>query len=127
MKTAIKILFLCGIVALSAFSCEKEDSEEIVACSIKSPLENVGWLKTLVTDLTVDTEVDSATITLYKYLESNAFYVYIHKKMQNDMPNSIFDCKGEVIFKVGGNQLNDSSAIFFDQAINPILIWSKQN
>ena len=118
-------MFLCGIVVFIFFSCEKEESKEIVACGIKNPLENVGWLKALVTDLTVDTEVDSATITSYSYLESNAFYVYKHKKMQNDMPNSIFNCKGEVVFQVGGNQLNDSSAIFFDQAINPVFLWSK--
>ena len=125
MRLINGILIICVIAIFVSFSCEKEESKEIVACGIKGPLENIGWLKALVTDLTVDTEVDSATITSYSYLESNAFYVYKHKKTQNDMPNSIFDCKGEVIFQVGGNKLNDSSAIFFDQAINPVLIWLK--
>jgi len=126
MKTITNILFLCGIIALTAFSCEKENEEEApYACGVENPLENIVWLKNLVTDLTADTEIDSATITSYNYLESNAFYVYIHKKMQYNMPSPIFNCEGVIIFKVGGNQLNDSSAIFFNHATNPILIWPK--
>ncbi len=125
MKVINGIIIISVIAVFGSFSCEKEDSKEIVACGVKSPLENIVWLKTLVIDLTADTEIDSATITSYNYLESNAFYVYIHKKMQYNMPSPIFNCEGVIIFKVGGNQLNDSSAFFFNQAANPILIWSK--
>jgi len=110
----------------TAFSCEKENEDEApCACGVENPLENIVWLKNLVTDLTADTEIDSAIITSYNYIESNAFYVYIHKKMQYNVPSPIFNCEGVIIFKVGGNQLNDSSAIFFNHAANPILIWSK--
>lgn len=115
---------LCEIIAFTAFSCQKESFVQCT-CGVENPLENIVWLKDLVTDLTTDTEVDSATITTYDYSDSNAFYVYIHKKMLYDSPNPIFNCEGEMIFRVGGNQLNDSSAIFFDSAANPQLIWSK--
>lgn len=124
MKTLIKIIFLCGIIGISAFSCEKEDAA-YCACGVENPLDKIVWLKNLKTDLTADTEIDSAKIILYDYLESSAFYVHIHKKLLFDTPSPIYNCEGSIIFKVGGNQLNDTSTIFFSNARNPIIIWSK--
>ena len=125
MKKLIKILLLFGVVIFFAFSCEEQEQNESTVCGVHEPLKNVSWLKTLVSGLNNDIEIDSATITVYDYLGSNALYLYIERKDQNDIPNPIYDCNGSIIFKVGGNQLNDSSTIFFNMAINPKLIWTK--
>ena len=79
MKKLIQVLLLASFIVFATAGCEDEESKDVVVCGIQDPLENIDWLKTLVSELTNDTEVDSATITSYDYLESNVLYVYVNK------------------------------------------------
>lgn len=123
MRTSLYIPSLIIVLVITAFSCEH--TKDFSICGVDTPLEDIIWLKYKVNDLAKDDNVDTASITSYEYLKSNAFYVYIHRKNQYDMPSPIYNCKGEIIFQVGGNQQNDTSYIFFNSASNPIILWSK--
>jgi len=125
MKTIIKILFLCVIIVLTACSSEEDKKEKIVVCGVENPLENLEWIKALVSSVTANPEIDSASLTSYDYLDSQAIYLHKHIIGHYDNPNIIYNCEGQIIFKLGGSQPNDSSAYFFNNAINPRIIWSK--
>lgn len=47
MKTISKILFLCGIILITAISCEEKDNKERYPCGIENPQENIAWLKNI--------------------------------------------------------------------------------
>jgi hypothetical protein len=116
-------LFLL-IVAIGA-GCKKENSSS-TACGVESPLTNLHWLMDLKVNLEEDTIVNSAEIILYRL--DNVDYIYVQKNIFSlyDLPNTIFDCEGNELYKCGGNQPVDNCSTFFSEARQIDVIWEKE-
>ncbi len=94
MKNLSKILFLCGIIIFTTFSCEEED-KETGACGIENPQENIEWLKYIL-DRRFCTEVYQ-----YKY-KGQEFISISDCPTGMDALEVIYTCEGEKYCEIGG-------------------------
>jgi len=126
MKNQSIILFLSGIIIFLVFSCEKEKS--ICGCGKENPAKNIKWLDSVINYYENDTSKnwDEVNLYMYDYKSSNAFVFETNKTRVYDVPITIFDCAGKVIFICGGLQPPniDSCNIFSQTASNKKLLWS---
>ena len=129
MKNQSIYLLLCGLIAFLFLSCETEKS--ICGCGKENPLKNIEWLNSVITFYTNDTSQnwDHVDLYMYDYKNSNAFVFETYKPGLYDVPTTIFNCEGEVLFICGGLQPpdKDSCNLFTQSASNKKLIWSIDN
>lgn len=124
MKTIIlKISAFLLLLILSGAGCEKDESPTV--CGVKNPLENLAWLKDLKVSLEQNSDVSSAEIIIYRWNDLD--YIYVQKSIRSahDLPNSIFDCLGEIKFSCGGNQPTNNCSTFFTEAQKIKTLWKK--
>jgi hypothetical protein len=121
------IMFLCGIILVTDFSCKKD--KPVTGCCVEDPIMNLDWLKSVKNyyDTLTSNSWDQVNIYMYDFKNSNAFVFETKKAGVSDVPISIINCEGETIFLCGGLQPTslDSCNIFFQSASNKKLIWSK--
>jgi len=126
MKAKIfKISFIFLLLVTMGAGCEKEDSSSTV-CGIKDPLTNLNWLRDLKVNLEGDSDVNLAEIVLYQL--DNVDYIYVLKSISSsyDIPNTIYNCKGDEKYQCGGNQPVDSCTTFFLEAHKIKTLWQKK-
>jgi hypothetical protein len=128
MKYFKLIILFSAIMFIFLFSCKKEKT--LCGCGIENPISNIGWLDSIVTYYKNDTSHrwDEVDLYMYDYKNSNAFVFDTKKNGVYDVPITVLNCEGKVIFICGGFQPPnlDSCNIFSQFAKNKILIWHIQ-
>ena len=119
MKNFCKILFLSGVIALTAFSCE-EDEETPCACGIENPQENIEWLKYRL-DRRFCTEI-------YLYTHNEQVFIGVHDcSGVADGGWVIYNCDGTMYCQfIGLNASCDCSADFLEN-YKKALIYKQNN
>lgn len=95
MKRLKLIGFLCGILLLTAFSCNKEDKPR--ACGVENPHQNVEWLSTFLS------QYSNYEVYLYQY--EGTEYIGVHLNSQDNGDTfliQIFNCDGTIFCNWGG-------------------------
>jgi hypothetical protein len=89
MRSYYKILFLCGIILFTAFSCEEEEEEIPYACGIENPQENIDWLKFILDN--------SFCNNIYLYTYNDQEFIGVHDcPVGADYGFVIYNCDGTV-------------------------------
>jgi len=119
MKTILKVLFLSGIIALMAFSCEKDTIVKNCGCdSVK---------KAYVSNLTGTLLNDSLDRTLYIYkMQPGPMYVFYmicnQEKVKNITPGSEVTYSGYRSSICDSSQFNIGNKFKYDIIISKIKI-----
>lgn len=111
-------------IALIVSGCEKENPA--IVCGEEDPLNKIEWLNSMKNLLMSDSDVTSATITLYRLNDTD--YILVHKTISSlhDYPDSIiYDCEGNEEYTCGGNQQVDNCSTFFANAQKIKTLWEK--
>ena len=84
--------FLCGILLLTAFSCEKNEKPH--ACGMEDPLENIEWLKPY---------IGGSDIEIYIITYEGEDYIAIcNPPEMADGMTIIYDCQENKVCEWGG-------------------------
>jgi hypothetical protein len=116
-------LFILLFMILMGAGCKKE--KPFSACGTVNPLTNLEWLSILKVNTEANAEINSAVIILYQWNGGDYIYYGVKITSLHDNPDAIFDCKGNVIFKCGGNQQVNTCSTFFSEAQKIKVLWMK--
>ena len=119
--------FILGLL-FTLLSCEKEKT--FCGCGSENPTKNIEWLNSIINHYENDKNHNWSVVNLYMYdyNNSNAFIFEAKEIGLYDIPTSIHDCEGRIIFRCGGLQPPqvESCNVFFQSATNKTLLWSKK-
>lgn len=94
------ILGLCTITAY-LYSCQKPEqlyeNEDIVACGVTNPLQNINWLNNYYQFLLGEKGLSSAFINLYEHQDDLFFELVIAYKKSCHFEYR--NCKGEIVYE----------------------------
>ncbi len=125
MRKIITFIFCLSI--LSSLTCKRDNP--ICGCGVEDPVKKLQWINSTVEYYKNETDAnwDEVNLYMFDYKNSNAFIFETKKIGAYDMPTSIFNCEGNIIFICGGLQPPqlDSCSVFFQAASNKTLIWTK--
>lgn len=82
-------------------SCEKSEEDDVTACGVANPIQNLTWLNQKVKLFTGGPELNS--VVLYKYKDSEI--IQINQTVSSKVYD-IYDCNGQVIMFNDANGLD---------------------
>ena len=117
-----RLCVLLGILSLLLSGCKDNHSQEnLSACGVKDPVNNVSWLKQLVEEARQEREDSYLTIRMFDF-EGQTYFSY-YKSYMSCIGCVIYDCNGTRFdfagFSAGKQQ--DMIAAIFDE--NSVVIW----
>lgn len=114
-------VFLVGIL-LASSSCE-EDKIDPASCGFENPLEEVQWLKELVSGFDISQQAAGAKVYSYSYNGNQVFLVNPCVNCADGL-TYVYDCLGEKICEFGGIDGRNTCPDFQDSATDEVLLFS---
>lgn len=99
MKKYLSVILL---VALLTSSCKKSKKDDVVACGVANPIQNLTWLRQKVKLFTGGPELNG--VVLYKYKDSEIIQV---NQSVSSKAYDIYNCNGQVVMFDDANGLNN--------------------
>ncbi len=87
-------------------SCKKLKTDDVVACSVKNPIQNLTWLNQKYNQLTGGPEMNS--IILYEYNGNNV--IEFNSAIYSSLFGYQYNCEGVQLMKDNITEINDYRA-----------------